>query len=537
MRKSFIPSSLRPREAEPARRAGSPAPTRGRRAASVFGRCGPVRGGFTLAELVVAVGILALMMALAGEMFSIAVHSTGQATALTNVSQRLRMVEQTLREDLAHVSRESSILAIWGLPARNYWTKAGYDADNNKDPADGYPHLADPEREEAVNGEMRMIAPRADILMFVTQRRGVRSAVFTDVTANAQQVVYGHALQTEYVADETTQSGYRSILEPNDVVPRSRLEFRSAEEVRQFPLDDGERNEPSRVPASQWHLARRSVLLTNEAPPDPDPDGRQWADTHPFDPVANEDGDWPLLAGLTDVVGLFDYDQAILPGIPAPYHGESSQAWKRLVLPGSERAADFLVRGKWARRSVLDLTPPAPIGDRIASYFLPHCASFKVEWTIDPSLYEQGTNTRGIGDRVLWFDSDFTIDPSRVYQTIQTAVQKLEALMEEAEPLEAERLQKRIDQLSSLWNMFDTDSRGRFPKDNNGNYDDIPGLFWYPSLVKLNGTEPDTDGSGNPRTAPDRFYPYALRITIDVYDENLRLDRPVRHVMVIPVGA
>jgi len=499
---------------------------------------GRARGGFTLAELVVAVGILALMMALAGEMFSIAVRSTGQATALTNVSQRLRMVEQTLREDLAHVSRDSSLLVIMGNPTRNYWTQAGYEADDaDKDPSDGYPHVADPEREEVVNGRLRMVPPRADILMFVTQRRGVRSAVFTDVTSNAQQVVYGHALQTEYRFDATAESGYRSEIDPNDVVPKNRFQFRGEEEMRQFPLI--ERHEPSPVPASQWHLARRSVLLTNDAPPQqPDPDGRVWADTQLFDAAPGPDGDWPLLAGLTDVVGLFDYNGVLLPGIPAPFHGESSQTWNRLVKGG--KATDYLVRGKWARRSVLDLTPPAPIGDRIASYFLPNCASFKVEWTVDPALYESDPENvpgRGAGDRVLWFDSDYTIDASRVYQTMKRELDRLEEVKGQAEPIEAQRYQRRVYQIERLRTIFADHSRLRFPPDNNGNYDDIPGLFWYPRLVKLAGSEPAVDVNGDPLTVPDAVYPYALRITIDVFDENLRLDRPVRHVMVIPVGA
>jgi len=32
------------------------------------------------------------------------------------------------------------------------------------------------------------------------------------------------------------------------------------------------------------------------------------------------------------------------------------------------------------------------------------------------------------------------------------------------------------------------------------------------------------------------MFPGALRITIDVFDKQLRLDRPIRHVMTIPIG-
>jgi len=36
---------------------------------------------------------------------------------------------------------------------------------------------------------------------------------------------------------------------------------------------------------------------------------------------------------------------------------------------------------------------------------------------------------------------------------------------------------------------------------------------------------------------PDPMFPAALRITIDLYDQDGRLERPVRHVMIIPVGS
>ena len=46
---------------------------------------------FTLVELVVAIGILVLMLTMAGTVFSLTLRSTGQAKALTDLSERLRM--------------------------------------------------------------------------------------------------------------------------------------------------------------------------------------------------------------------------------------------------------------------------------------------------------------------------------------------------------------------------------------------------------------------------------------------------------------
>ncbi|MGB0716894.1 MAG: hypothetical protein ACPGXK_13510, partial [Phycisphaerae bacterium] len=40
----------------------------------------------------------------------------------------------------------------------------------------------------------------------------------------------------------------------------------------------------------------------------------------------------------------------------------------------------------------------------------------------------------------------------------------------------------------------------------------------------------------SPNDVGEDIFPRALRITIDVYDNLGRLDNPVRHVMIIPVG-
>ena len=54
-------------------------------------------------------------------------------------------------------------------------------------------------------------------------------------------------------------------------------------------------------------------------------------------------------------------------------------------------------------RSKLDLMPPAPLGPRLAQYCLPGCASFKVEWALDP--HSEFVEGRLEGEReIYWFD-------------------------------------------------------------------------------------------------------------------------------------
>ena len=64
-----------------------------------------------------------------------------------------------------------------------------------------------------------------------------------------------------------------------------------------------------------------------------------------------------------------------------------------------------------------------------------------------------------------------------------------------------------------------------------------------PSLSRDGGTYSNPDGFAGiedvdyQNTIPDPMFPGALRITVEVYDNRGRLDRPIRHVMVIPVGS
>ena len=133
------------------------------------------RRAFSLAELVISMGILVLMMSLAGQVFNITVQSTGQATALTEIMQQLRAFERTLRDDLRTVQPGNSLILIQGNPVNAYWTDNGRDADidanvANAGPATGYPHPADPERENA-GGNGDPVTPQALELLTQTTPR------------------------------------------------------------------------------------------------------------------------------------------------------------------------------------------------------------------------------------------------------------------------------------------------------------------------------------------------------------------------------
>ncbi|MFQ5490450.1 MAG: type II secretion system protein J, partial [Phycisphaerae bacterium] len=146
---------------------------------------------FTLTEMIVSIGILVLMMSMVGTVFKVSTDSTGQARALMEVTSTGRLFEETLKQDLAQLNSQRSILVIQANRVNAYWRDDHRELDLDGDPSNGYPHPADPEREK-VDGSGDMDAPRADMLMFFTSHKQ-RSVMFPDIWSNVAQVVYGHA--------------------------------------------------------------------------------------------------------------------------------------------------------------------------------------------------------------------------------------------------------------------------------------------------------------------------------------------------------
>ncbi len=488
----------------------------------------PAKGGFSLAELVVSVGILILMLSLAGQVFNFTVQSTGQATALTEVMQELRALEKTLRDDLRGVQPGHSLILIQGNPVNAYWTQAGKDADDDGDPSDakGYPHVGDPEREDQA-GTGKMIAPRADILMFFTARP---SASFVEtagqpVMSGLQQCVYGHAELGEYAP---SAAGAGAPLYNFEVAPTAYptqtlggAEYPSVTTV-------------SSLPAAQWHLARRSVLLLPTDPPSVLTPPLEYLD------------DLRLLEGGTDVIGNFSYEQQVLrarldatgnptggPWFLPGVFGDTSQPYENWRKP--------FVRGK------LDPTPPALFANRIGQYLLPNCASFKVEWSLNPRSEFVKGRLDNINE-VLWFDPGDVGTPADPYpdplRSLKNAAKSATGLTKNT--LECLLGTKVNNSPIVECRPFHPDGMAyslsdRFRGSNFPNAD--PDLAWdqlapdkkRPNLVVFTATRP-VDGAPESEPVLDPMFPGALRITVDVYDKERRLERPIRHVMIVPIG-
>ncbi len=523
------------------------------------------RKAFSLAELVISIGILVLMMSLAGQVFNVTIRSTGQAIALTEINQSLRAFEESLREDLRQVQRGRSVMVIQGNPVNAYWTQRDKEADADGNPLTTYNHTSDPHRED-INGDL--VSPRADILMFYTARRGT-SYVDPRVTSNLQQVVYGHAELGEYVPGGGAAGPYQlvSLTDPNPFFPTEK--FRGLDYPSPTKVMD--------IPASRWHLARRAVLyLPTKAPTPPtmapgdeldfppDPRGAAAQDLLRDTDVAR------LFLGEVDVIGLTSYEALVLrPFVPAT---GTAGPWFLPPILAAPSGEIELVNPPFGR-SQLDVTPPALLADRLGHYALPNCASFKVEWSLDPRSAFVAGRLDGIRE-VLWIDpgdngvpgvAGSQPDPLR---SIADAIERLTAEGQTAPSTTRPSFDRKIANLRSM--LYDRSFDGSYDDDDTDrcselegyrckyslgdrfrdpNHSDSNQAFAWPTLspdgvranlVVFTATRPGPLGPGGAliesEPVPDAIFPAALRITVDVYDDLGRLERPIRHVMVIPVG-
>jgi len=474
----------------------------------------------------VAVGVLLLMLTLAGQVLSLTIRSTGQAKALSDINQVLRSIELTIREDLQNLRSDNSIILIQGNPINAYWTQGGKGADDNNKPSDGYPHVKDSER-EIVTAPGLLEKPRADILMIFTSK-SARSFVDPTVKSELQQVVYGHADLGKYIPDPTT----------------GKPVFQIGPDA--FP-DDPTKIGP--IVAENWHLSRRSVLLMPNRSPPPPPGSTvyPWLNEPAMAPVYLSDPQ--LLEGSKDIVANFSYARDALNATvdidPATNDIRSNGREgpgktggpNKFLPPIFDPRPPSRQASRPFERSRLDPLPSATLAGRLGHYLLPHCASFKVEWTLD--RYGEFVGGRLDGEKELfWFDPGADRDPAKPGDPPKPLASLKKAIDDEEARTGGSKRSQRLEELltGSLGkqNSYPAPTpyslSARFGGDPDWVMDDF-GVGGRANTVVFGGMR-----RIGPLAVADEVFPGALRITIDVFDDSRRLERPIRHVMIIPLG-
>ncbi len=77
-----------------------------------------MRKAFTLLEMVVALGILALILSFAGVIFRVSIESQRLALANAEIMQKYRTITTQLDEDFRGLCRDGEIFAIWSAARR-----------------------------------------------------------------------------------------------------------------------------------------------------------------------------------------------------------------------------------------------------------------------------------------------------------------------------------------------------------------------------------------------------------------------------------
>ncbi len=439
------------------------------------------------------------MMALAGQIFTLSIESTNQASALIDTSQAIRNLELTLRNDLAGIDPQRSMLIIRTQPVDAYWTRAAQESDTSdnggdENPITGYIFENDPERYDPTT-ELP-VQPRADMLLFFTSNPA-RSSLEPKIRSNLAMVVYGHA----NLGDLSTDPANPWASPPLEFPDRNIL----GSGVEQFFQIDGEDAPFHRwLPAEEWHLARRAIAII-DAPGNfvlnlLDPLLALTVGDLPSSPHEQNVSD-TLITGELDFIRNPD-DQN---GVPVPSFYQDSVLNMEAT---NQQISD------WLRRSQLDPQPPVSLRTRLGHYFLPNCASFKVEWALsDPSLRGQ--------KEIIW------VDPLIPVLTGGANIPIVELLEELDNNSQGQGIDILLGKMRSLFGPPTTERVGRQAVLGQPHVVDNQTHIFFPR----DPANPDAIPGD-----PDPFFPVAIRITIDLFDSAGTMDRPQRHVMILPIG-
>lgn len=241
-------------------------------AANHAGLLSPGKRAFTLVEMLVSLAVLSIALGVVGYVFSATINATRQAAAYSEAHNLAQQLVSQIREDLRHCDPANSLLVLVGRTQAAARTKDDLDARKFwrvlvGDPAQA-PAGFDPEygQRSALDPSMNYYSdPRADILMFFTNRPTMSQAPPTDPDEGSFaeqclqgakfspiQVVYGHAALDTAEYDPGTRK------------------FKLANKPQHI-----EQNRPgagtgpaalSRLPLTAWHLSRRATILVDYPP-------------------------------------------------------------------------------------------------------------------------------------------------------------------------------------------------------------------------------------------------------------------------------
>lgn len=442
--------------------------------------------GVTLAEMIVAVAILAGMFVLIGRIFSASGKSSSIAIGTANANRALRLLIRTMREDLRHIDLANGYLVIRKvqLVHENDDTKGRFYL--TPDEKAQYAALAAP-------GNLPPTPLQSDMLIFFTNRRTnsytelgavLGQSVIDDgvqdsnevwhqaSTSQLAQVVYGHANFVEY-----------------DSVGQLVQVWEGGDSDTVFDIEDTDQaavQPTGEIFGSSLRLSRRAVLMGE------------------FDKVWGPLYDQRIVGATDDRVPRMPWTEFLPIGMPFS-----------LPLP----AVDLANVARSDFRSLVDPYPPANQVHRLAYDFLPGCVEFDIAWTY---------KSREFDEYLEWVNAAYP-DYQYGYPLTMKARPKVSD-----EPIATSAPQRWYHNLTrgSVTNE-ELAVRDPFLWNRNYRFRDL----WY---VASNPNEQVAYWPVPAPVSPTTFVeirPSALRIRVRLFDPQGGLTEPIESTFIVPVGA
>lgn len=477
--------------------------------------------GFTLTEMLVALAVMVLAMAMVTSVFSVTTKTAAMSAAVADVELILRNAAEELRRDLEHCNPAESVLYIHGRTQAAALTEELRQAGRFKRFLVGDPANIDTSQDPRFwpTPPRQYSDPRADVLMFFTNRptisrapaqnpqSGIGYPEFQRALVNGLQhypiqVVYGHAA----VAEPFQRSS-------------GAWEFGDAKHIQ----DLNAATNLSRLPLTRWQLARRATLLYD--PPgiySGTPgisaldmksivDGYRQDLTLAADTVIFRFRDFlkevsPRLVNQ-QLVGVAEHSPylfspgSVLPGISyskSRWDQDKTQLIRSLIYPTGDEAVHHFA-------TILE-NPPAALGSNVNLRLVPGCVWFKVEILIpeDPRNSRQSPLSNQRTETPRWVE----VEPGVSYCFVPDSVENRELI------------------------------RGQVFGGYGGSPNNVDAInARIATFRKLVPNISDLPGSGYPNwdTVDNRIirmWPYAIRVTLRAIDRNGRLEEPITRSVV-----
>ena len=488
--------------------------------------------GFTLIEMLVSLAVLVLALSIVSVVFTTTTRTASQSAAYSEMHNYVRQFMEQIEEDLRYVDPSSSVLVIVGRKQPAALTQPQLDAGQYYRVQIGNKNLgvAGYDPASATREQFPFSDPRADIIMFVTNRPTVSQGPPIDPITGAQYsydeaardgipfgqqiVTYGHAALIDAKWNGTNYEL------PSDA-------FGSAD-IRHIETPKSGNDRRSILPANRWHLSRHSAIprppqtgeplnklrLVGDEPRRvvtcvPTTDTKA-ADVIPFNTAL-------FFAGLNPNPNMLPANQ---PALQTPY---SLQAWNNITPPGWDGSISQVLKSLMYRSgsempahhvATVLTEVPVELRSNLGVQMLPGCAWFQVEFLMpeDPrnSISYADPNEPNLPqppqrrcDTPLWT----SIEPN-ASRDLNTYVFIPDT-------------QANRQQIASQLQINPT-TRQPVP---------IPDSR-LESFARLDQNPArDNPPAGAPNTVLSnrvlRTWPYAIRITVHVYDSRGRLDKPI----------